>query len=85
MDVRILPPDMTPQDFQEFKEKNIYLGTKAAAQFLGISIYQLKKYHKKGWVRVSHEPMNGYRCFKIEDLEELISFLDANHVKEKNY
>ena len=51
-----------------------YLKTAEAAAFLGVSQNTLRTWAKQGKIHVRINPANGYRLFRIDDLQ---SFLDA--------
>lgn len=48
-----------------------YLKT-AAAEFLGVSQNTLRTWAKQGKIQVQVNPVNGYRLFRREDLQEFL-------------
>ena len=55
------------------KKLDDYLKIAEAAEFLGISQNTLRKWADEGQIPVSVNPVNGYRLFRREDLEEFLS------------
>ncbi len=51
-----------------------YLKTAEAAEFLGVSQNTLRNWAKEGKIQVQINPVNNYRLFRREDLQE---FLDS--------
>ena len=51
-----------------------YLMTAEAAEFLGVSQNTLRTWAKEGKIQVHVNPVNNYRLFRREDLQE---FLDS--------
>ena len=49
-----------------------YLQIKAAAAFLGVTPTTLRNWEKKGKLSSHRHPLNKYRLYKREDLEEFL-------------
>ena len=49
-----------------------YLKTAEAAEFLGVSQNTLRTWAKQGKIQVQVNPVNGYRLFRREDLQEFL-------------
>jgi DNA (cytosine-5)-methyltransferase 1 len=49
-----------------------FLRISEAAQYLGVSANTLRKWENAGKVVAHRHPVNGYRLFRREDLDELL-------------
>ena len=49
-----------------------YLKTAEAAEFLGVSQNTLRTWAKQGKIKVQVNPVNGYRLFRLEDLQDFL-------------
>ena len=49
-----------------------YLKTAEAAEFLGVSQNTLRTWAKQGKIQVQVNPVNNYRLFRREDLQEFL-------------
>lgn len=49
-----------------------YLKTADAADFLGVSQNTLRTWAKRGKIKVQVNPANGYRLFRLSDLENFL-------------
>lgn len=49
-----------------------YLQIKAAAAMLGVSINTLRNWERAGKLVPIRHPMNGYRLYRTEDLEQVL-------------
>jgi len=54
------------------KKINNYLRVKEAAEFLGVTPNTLRNWEKSKKITASRHPINRYRLYKKEDLEEII-------------
>lgn len=61
-----------------------YLTIKQAAAFLGVSPNTLRNWGADGKIAVHRNPMNGYRLFKIADLERLLDDVERSGQKQPN-
>ena len=59
-----------------------YLMTAEAAEFLGVSQNTLRNWAKEGKIQVQVNPVNNYRLFRREDLQEFLDSV-AKPVKPK--
>lgn len=50
-----------------------YLSVKDAAEFLGVSRDTLRRWDKKGKLTAYRHPMNKYRLYKKEDLQNILN------------
>ena len=50
-----------------------YLTIKDAAAYLGVAPNTLRNWGARGKITVHRNPMNGYRLFKIKDLDRLVN------------
>lgn len=55
-----------------------YMTIKQAAEFLAVSPNTLRNWGASGKIPVHRNPMNGYRLFKIEDLERLLEEVEQS-------
>ncbi|WP_164104218.1 MerR family transcriptional regulator [Candidatus Laterigemmans baculatus] len=55
-----------------------YLTIKEAAAFLGVSPNTLRSWGSSGKLPEHRNPINGYRLFKIADLEELLARIESS-------
>jgi MerR family transcriptional regulator, copper efflux regulator len=64
-----------------------YLTIKEAAIFLGVSPNTLRNWGRDGKLPMHRNPINGYRLFKIDDLEKLLCEIErsrrATSVRQK--
>jgi len=51
---------------------NEYLTIKEAAEFLGVNLQTLRNWEKEKKIKVYINPINKYRLYKKEDLEEIL-------------
>jgi len=51
---------------------NEYLTIKEAAEFLGVTLQTLRNWEKEKKIKVYINPINKYRLYKKEDLEEIL-------------
>ena len=56
---------------------------KQASEFLGVTRATLKKWEKKGKIKVARNSMNNYRMYKKEDLIVLLEELENQTKEEK--
>ena len=52
-----------------------YLTSFEAAKFLGINIRTLYRWEEQKKIKVYRNPVNGFRLYKQEDLEELLNMI----------
>lgn len=56
-----------------------YLKINAAAAYLGVSPSTLRNWEKQGRLATYRNPINSYRLYKKQDLENLLKFIrDSN-------
>lgn len=55
-----------------------YLTIKQAAEFLGVSQNTLRNWGESGKIAEHRNPMNGYRLYKIVDLEQLLEAVERS-------
>ena len=55
------------------KKINEYIRIKDAAQFLGVSENTLRNWEKEKKISVYRNPLNRYRLYRAEDLEQLLA------------
>ena len=60
-----------------------YLTIKDAAEFLAVSPNTLRNWEASGKIAVHRNPMNGYRLFKIEDLQRLLDEIEESAAPAK--
>ena len=51
---------------------NAYLTVSEAADALGVSASTLRNWDRSGKLKATRHPINGYRLYRREDLDELI-------------
>jgi MerR family copper efflux transcriptional regulator len=63
---------------------SVYFRISEAAEYLGVSPNTLRNWVNSGKVVAVRHPVNGYRLFRKEDLDALLSRVTAanNHVDE---
>lgn len=61
-----------------------YLTIKEASNILGVSPLTLRNWDKNGMLKAFRHPMNNYRVYKIEDLEEVIKEIENGSGLRKN-
>jgi len=54
------------------KKVNEYLSIKQASEFLGVTPNTLRNWEKANKVKVCRNPLNKYRLYGKEDLEQLL-------------
>jgi len=55
-----------------------YVTIKDAAEFLAVSPNTLRNWGASGKIAVHRNPMNGYRLFKISDLQAILDEIDSS-------
>ena len=53
-----------------------YLTIKEASEILGVSPLTLRNWDKNGMLKAFRHPMNNYRVYRMEDLEEVIQEIE---------
>jgi MerR family copper efflux transcriptional regulator len=56
---------------------NQYITIKQASSILGVSPLTLRNWDKNGKLKAYRHPMNNYRVYKIEDLENVIRDIEV--------
>jgi len=56
----------------QIKSFSDFMTVKEAAEFLGIAAETLRRWDKKGKLKAYRHPMNRYRLYKKQDLENLL-------------
>ena len=57
---------------------NEYLTIRQAAEYLGVAPNTLRAWGNDGKVPMHRNPMNGYRLFKVSDLDELLKQIEKS-------
>ncbi|GMU18905.1 MAG: hypothetical protein AMXMBFR12_00970 [Candidatus Babeliales bacterium] len=60
------------------KKINEYIRIKDAAQFLGVSENTLRNWEKEKKISVYRNPLNRYRLYSKEDLEQLLGTIQKS-------
>ena len=55
-----------------------YLMIKDAADFLGVSAHTLRNWGTSGKLNMHRNPLNGYRLFKIKDLQQVLEDIEES-------
>jgi len=55
-----------------------YLTIKEASEFLGVTTLTLRNWDKSGKLIASRNPINNYRMYRIEDIEDLVSDIETS-------
>jgi MerR family transcriptional regulator, copper efflux regulator len=71
------------QEVCSVKKVDEYLKIAEAAQFLGVSVNTLRKWADEGRIAATVNPVNGYRLFLKEDLQEFLKELAPSRTKRK--
>ena len=58
------------------KKLSEYVKTAEAAEILGVSQTTLRKWAESGQILMTRNPINGYRLFRREDLEDFLKKID---------
>ena len=58
-----------------------YVTIKEAAEFLAVSPNTLRNWEASGKIAVHRNPMNGYRLYKIRDLQKLLDEIERSAKK----
>lgn len=61
-----------------------YLRISEAAEYLGVSPNTLRNWEKTGKIVAHRHPINGYRLFRQEDLDELLRQVDQTDQEESD-
>lgn len=59
-----------------------YMQIKAAAAFLGVTPTTLRNWEKKGKLSSHRHPLNKYRLYKRQDLEEFLHLIAISKTKK---
>lgn len=62
------------------KKVNEYLNIKQASEFLGVTPNTLRNWEKANKVKVNRNPLNKYRLYCEEDLEQLLKSMQQPNV-----
>jgi MerR family copper efflux transcriptional regulator len=65
------------------KKLSEYVTIKEAAEFLAVSPNTLRNWELSGKIAVHRNPMNGYRLFKIKDLQSLLDDVERSAEKSR--
>jgi len=57
---------------ENMKKINEYINIKEAAQFIGVTQNTLRNWEREKKIAVHRNPLNRYRLYKKEDLEQLL-------------
>lgn len=60
-----------------------YIHITEAAKYLGVCINTLRNWEANGKLRVHRNPMNGYRLYKVSDLDALLRQVQLSGTKPK--
>ena len=60
------------------KKINEYMRIKDAAQFLGVTENTLRNWEKEKKISVYRNPLNRYRLYRQEDLEQLLGTIQKS-------
>jgi excisionase family DNA binding protein len=60
-----------------------FLTIKEAAKYLGVTPLTLRNWDKSGKLPTTRHPMSNYRIYKSDDLEKLVSDINAGTVPMK--
>ena len=55
-----------------------YLTVKEVAQLLGITPLTVRNWDKKGVLQAYRNPINNYRLYRVEDVEELMKRIETS-------
>lgn len=60
-----------------------YLTIKEAAEFLGVSPSTLRNWEREGKLTTHRNPVNSYRLYRKEDLEQLLKLIRNSSTSKK--
>lgn len=60
-----------------------YLTIKQVAEFIGVTPLTLRNWDKSGKLVARRNPMNNYRMYRREDIEDLVGEIEFSSVPEK--
>lgn len=80
------PPKSSERDAFMAEKLGDYLTIKQAAEYLAVSPNTLRNWEAREKIAVHRNPMNGYRLYKIKDLQKLLDEIErsAKTVKKPN-
>ncbi|PIR69197.1 MAG: MerR family DNA-binding transcriptional regulator [Candidatus Niyogibacteria bacterium CG10_big_fil_rev_8_21_14_0_10_46_36] len=61
-----------------------YLTIKQAADFIGVSALTLRNWDKKGKLAAYRHPVNGYRLYRMADLEKFVKSISGRRPRKLN-
>ena len=60
---------------------NEFINIKEAAEILGVTPHTLRKWEKDGKIKVYRNPMNKFRMYKKEELEQFLQDIERQILK----
>jgi len=60
-----------------------FLNVREVARLLNVTPLTVRNWDKKDKLRAHRHPMNNYRLYRVEDVEELLKELDISKVAKK--
>lgn len=63
--------------------KKKYFTIKEAAELLGVTPLTLRNWDKSGKLPAGRNPLNNYRVYRREDIEELVGEIETSALEEK--
>jgi len=60
-----------------------YLSSQDAADYLGVTAFTVRKWEKEGKLKSCTNPVNNYKLYRQEDLEELLRIIANSSSQNK--
>ena len=62
-----------------------FLSVKQVAKILGVTSLTVRNWDKKGRLQAYRNPINNYRVYKIEDVENLLDQIDVSREEKSSF
>lgn len=62
------------------EKNNNFLTIKEASKMLGVTPLTLRNWDKSGKLKAMRHPMNGYRVYKLDQIQQILSDMESGKV-----